>query len=59
MRTTYAISKDDRGRWALTVSHSDGVHFGKPTLLGRYSSRKAALTSACLLAGRTATVEVF
>jgi hypothetical protein len=60
MRTTYAISKDDNGRWALTVSHSNGGSvFTTPTLLGRYSTRKAALVSAQLLAGRTAHIEVF
>lgn len=59
MRTTYSITKDDRGTWALSVSHTDGKNFPAPTLLGRHKTRKAAETTARLLAGRSADVVVF
>ena len=59
MRTTYAVTKSDRGDWVVTVSHSNGGTFTTPTTLGRYTSRKAAVTTARLLAGRSANVVVF
>lgn len=59
-RTTYGISRSDRGDWTLTVQHpSQMTPFPKPTLLGRYGTRKAAVTAARLLAGRGADVIVF
>jgi hypothetical protein len=54
MGTTYSVTKTDRGDYALTVSHSDGFTFTRPTVLSRHKTRKAACVVGRLLAGRSA-----
>jgi hypothetical protein len=52
---TYAIEKDRKG-WLLALVEDREGWLGKPCVMGTYKSRKAALTVASLLAGRTARV---
>jgi hypothetical protein len=57
MTRTYAIEKDRKG-WVLCLVEDSAGWLGKPSVMGRYKSRKAALVVASLLAGRTARIVI-
>lgn len=50
MSHTYAVQKTPKG-WCLTVEAEPGKWFVKPTQLGVYRTKRAAVVTAQLLAG--------
>ncbi|ACL57962.1 hypothetical protein Mnod_3019 [Methylobacterium nodulans ORS 2060] len=55
MQSTYHFQKFESG-WFVVVEVASHSYLHRPTPLGRYKPRKAALTAARLLAGRQGTI---